>query len=230
MEFFGPLLVVLIILLFGTVFYFLVRHQKAQKTRKTLIARELGFAPIEPDEALSNRIFQIYEKKWGKTNFELTNVFHKRIPDGDMYLFDLINTAGEEDSLTEEQAIALVSRYLKLPKFTLFPQLVEEGVGVNFANRILRWVVTKAGDPVDFTGHPDFQERYLVSSPEEDKTRQFLDDRKLHLLSQLHMTGIHAGGDMFVLSRFFQENQSLNRDQISKRISNAMDIFQIFTD
>ena len=230
MEVFGPLLIILIILLFGTIFYFLVRHQKAAKTRKSLIARELGFTPIEPEDALSNRIFQLYQKKCGKTNFELNNVFHKRIPDGDMYLFDLINTAGEEDSLTEEQAIALISHYLDLPKFTLFPQLVAEGTGVNFTNRLLRWVVKKAGNPIDFPGQPDFQERYLVSSPEEDKTRQFLDDRKLHLLAQLQMTGIHAGGDMFVLSRFFQENQSLNRGQISKRISNAMDIFQIFTD
>lgn len=230
MEVLAPFFVVLIILVFGLVIYLLVRHQEAAKTRKSLIARELGFTPYQPDEAFFNQIIQLYERKWGKTSFELNNVFHKRIPDGDLYLFDLINTAGEEENLIEEQAIAVVSRYLDLPKFTLFPQIGDEGVGVNFTNKLLRWVVSKAGDPVDFTGHPDFQERYLVSSPHEIQTRQFLDDRKLHLLAQLRMTGVHAGGSMFVVSRFFQESQSINRDQISKRITNAMDIFQVFTD
>lgn len=229
MEMLAPFLVIGVVALFGILAIFLIRKEKAEKNQKTQIALTLGFTPIEADLRFTDRIRLLYKKKWGKTNFILQNVSLKRIPDGEMYLFDLVNTAGEDENITEDQAIAVLSRYLDLPEFTIFPQVDIEGVGGQFANTLLRWMVSKTGNPIDFSDHPEFQKRYLVSSPDEQGTRRFFDDRKLRMLAQVKLIGIHASGDLFVLSKFNQDNQSNPRDTISERVSQAMDIFQIFT-
>jgi hypothetical protein len=230
LEDLAPFLVLGIVALFGVMIFFMIRTEKRERARKSQLARELGFTLIEVTSALTARISQLYEKKWGKTNFELRNVSRKIIPDGEMYLFDLVDTAGEDDTFTEDQAIAVVSRYLQLPEFTIFPQLDIEAAGSKIANTLLRWVISKAGDPIDFPDHPAFEERYLVSSADEAGTRQFLDDRKLHMLAQVQFLGIHAGGDLFVLSKFDLTGKGRKREDLSKKVTQAMDVFQIFTD
>lgn len=231
MEDLLPLLVLIIIIFFGVLVFFLIRAEKAEKSRKSQLAQGLGFEPVEPDKILVERIGQLYENKWGdKHHFELRNVFRKQIPDGEMYLFDLVNTGGDEESYTEDQAIAVLSRYLKMPEFIIIPQVNLEGFGGKFANSLLQWVVSKAGNPVDFQDHPKFQQRYLVSSHDEQGTRQFLDDRRLHLLAQARSLGIHASGDLFVLSKVDQVSQPRSDKSVSERVSQAMDVYQIFTE
>ena len=229
METLAPLLTLGIIILFGILVVFLIRMEKAEKSRKSQQALNIGFTPIEPDQSLLVRISQLYQTKKGITSFELRNVSHKGIPDGEMYLFDLVNTSGEEDSVVEEQAVAVFSQYLDLPEFTIFPQLDIKGTGGRIVKSLLSWVVSKAGDPVDFSDHPRFQQRYLVSSGDSQETRNFLDDRKLHLLAKVRLLCIHAGGDIFVLSTFDQAVNPRNNESISKRISKALDVYQIFT-
>lgn len=230
MENLVPFLVLGIILLFGILVFFMIRAEKAEKGRKLQIARDLGFFSVEPDPSLTDRISQLYQHQLGESAFELRNVSRKQIPDGEMYLFDLVNTAGEEDSVTEDQAIAIASQYLNMPEFTIFPKVDIEGFGGKFANSLLQWVVAKVGDPLDFPDHVEFQKRYLVSSADEQGTRQFLDARKLQLLAQVRLLGIHARGDMFILSKFDQVSQTRTRETIGERVSQAMDLYQIFSD
>jgi len=229
MENLAPFLALGVIVLFGILVIFLIRLEKAEKQRKSQLALNLGFEPIEPDQALTDRISYLYQYRLGKSRYDLRNVSLKRIPDGEMYLFDLVNTAGEEDNITEDQAIAIISRYLNLPEFTIFPQVDIDGAGGKFANSLLRWMVSKVGDPVGFPDHPKFQKRYLVSSADEQGTRQFLDDRRLHLLAQVRLLGIHASGDLFVLSKLDPVSQPRTREAISERVTQAMDVYQIFT-
>ena len=222
-------LIILIILIFIAFIIFMIRREKVEKVRKVQMIQSLGFIPVESDQELLNQIFYLFENRWDEAQFQVQNLYRKRIPDGDMYIFDLVNIAGDEDHVTEEMAIAMVSQYLELPAFTMFPRLAEDGLGWEIANRVLGWVVSKLGDPINFPDHPEFQKNFLVSSKDVEETRQFLDDRKLHMLAQIRMIGIHAGGNMFVLSRFLQTSPPEKHDQLSKRITLAMDVFQILS-
>ncbi len=229
MESMAPFFILSIAVLIGVFVFYSIRKDKEENIRKLQLTRNLEFTPVEPDQVFTDRINQLYHQIPGKSIFELRNVSHMTIPDGEMFLFDLVNTAGEGDSNTEEQAIAVVSQYLNLPEFTIYPQLDIHGFGSKFANTLVRWVVSKVGDSLDFPEHLEFQKRYLVSSQDEQGTREFLDGRKLHMLAQVQLLGIHAGGDLFVLSKFDQVSKPVNRESFSERISQAVDVFQIFT-
>jgi hypothetical protein len=196
----------------------------------------LGFTPIDPDPELVRKITRLYSDiratgpNGAGESYELQNVFGKRMLDGELYLFDLVNTSGEDDSYTEVQAVAVVSPHLALPAFMLTPRSDMEGVVSMLGNQLLAWVISKFGNPVEFPESPQFERRYLVSSPDPGGVRRFLDEERLHRLAKTRLMGVHAGGDLFTVARIDLSARSLTQEMISERVSQAMDVFSIFLD
>jgi len=217
------------LILFGALFFIMIRAEKKARQGKQQIALSLGFSPIEAPPALADRFNQLYQNLRSKSSYEVRNLSHKRLPDGDMYLFDLVETSGEDDSYTEDQSVAILSPCLKLPDFVIFPKVDMEGIGAKVANRLLQWVLSKVGNPVEFPQFPEFQQRYLVSSADPEKTRNFLDSTKIWMLSNTQLCSIHAGGDLFTFSKINLDGKTANIEAITERINQAIDLFQIFT-
>jgi hypothetical protein len=224
----GLILVLGILLLFAGLIYWMIASNRRDKDKKRQVAQSLGFTPIEPDALLTMCISQLYQRGEKTQTYELRNVFRKVLPDGEMILFDLVDTSGDEDSYSEQQAVAVISHYLNLPHFMIFPKADTDGMVTNLANKVLEWVISKVGAPLEFPEVPEFQERYLLTSTEEDSVRSFLNESILRRLAQTRLLVIHTGGDVFTLSHFDTTRKTFSRETLSERVKQAMDIYVIF--
>ena len=110
----------------------------------------------------------------------------------------------------------------------IFPKTDHTGVVADLSNTLLGWLVAKFGDPVDFSGFPEFADKLLVSSPDPAATRHFLDDYKLHRLVKLQLIGIHASRDIFTLSRPYQAAAPLTEEYLIERVDQAIEVYSIF--
>ena len=228
MNFIPWLLVLGVFLLFGLILYFLIASSRKHKERKSQIARTLGFSPIEPDMALTALISKLYSHENFSREYELHNVSQKITVNGKMLLFDLVDTSGEDDSYRADQALAVFSDHLDLPRFVVFPKADIDGVAANLANKVLQWVLSKFGTPLDFSHVPEFERRYVVVSPDPDDTRRFLDDIRLNGLAQARMLNLYAGGSAFALSQFDPAPKSTDLETMKGRLRLAMDIHALF--
>ena len=230
------LLVVLgILLLFGLLVVYIIYSERKGRAAKIKLSRSLGFSPIDPEPELIQKIVRLYQglRKNGyppaDDQFQLQNVACKRLPDYDLFIFDLLNRSGDEDSYTEDGALAVVSHHLKLPTFMVFPKADFEGTLSFMGNKFLTWIFTKVGNPIGFPECPEFERRYLVSSPDPAGTRQFLNESRLHQMAKTRMMSIQAGGDLFTISRVDQFTKPVNdKETMSTRIQLARDVFLIF--
>lgn len=202
MEVSSILFLIVFVSIFAGMIYLAIRTSSNDKKEKQELASALGFTPIEAHAALLAKISQLYQR--GKSKYEMRNVFHKKLPDGEMYLFDLVETSGEDDSWTETQAVAIISSYLKLPHFALFPKADQKYALSGVANKILEWGVSFVGKPIPFPEFPAFNDKYVVTSNEPDLTRIYLDANLLRYFSQTQMYMLHAYGRYF----HFQRNGS----------------------
>jgi hypothetical protein len=145
-----------------------------------------------------------------------------------MFLFDLIDTSGGESSCTENQAVAVVSPHLDLPAFAIFPRADIDGPLPKLADRVLGWVVSRCGTPIEFPQVLEFGKRYFVSSRDPEAVQRFLDDGKLRCLASTRLLGIHAGGDIFTLSHIDMLAKSTTQETMENRVEQARRVFSIF--
>ena len=175
-----------LLLLFGLLISYAVQYSKKKEEQRQQTVRSMGFTAIETSATLTDRINQFYS--WDKSSSQttLSNVFHKTLPDGEMYLFGL------NDSDTEQQTIAILSPDLSLPKFMIFPRIEMDNAAGKLVNKALIWAISRVETPLEFPEVPEFQERYMVSSPNPDSARRFLDANLLRQLTQTKQYVIRA--------------------------------------
>ncbi len=223
------LLVLGILAIFGVVIYLMINSSRKSSEKKRQISHSLGFSPVEADGELMVRISDLYRQGDDKRTFELRDVSLKRMPDGELVLFDLVETSGEDDSYPEQQAVAVISKYLDLPEFLIFPKAGTEGSAADLANRLLGWVLSKFDTPVEFPEAPGFQRRYIVTSPEPDNTRRFLNLTVLRRLAQTQYLTIHAHGNLFILNNIDRAGKPPIYEAVSERVKQAMDVYVVFS-
>jgi hypothetical protein len=195
-------IVVGVITFFALLFYLAVRSVRAHDASRRQVAQALGFAPEEPDAALQAGITGLYQTARGDKQFELRFVSRKPVLDGEMYLFDLLETSGEDDSYTEQQAVAIRSPALNLPHFILYPKVDEDkSLLGGMANKVIAWGLKFYGTPVDLPEYPELQEKYIVTAPDPQPVRRFFDDRLASTLAGIDLAQMHAGGELFTFSQ-----------------------------
>lgn len=226
MEALSLLLVIAFLALIGIIIFVTIQSGQKAQQKKQQFAQSLGFAPYPADEKLSLKIFRLYRRAGAKTQLQLRNVFHKALLDGDMYLFDLVNTSGEDDSWTERQAVAICSPTLNLPAFMLYPKADQKYALSGLANKVLEWGVSFVGKPVAFPEYPALNARYVISSHEPDLLRPFFDARLAGYLAQTQMYTLHAMGDVFTFSEMDPRFDTLDQEKMHQRIQRAMELFR----
>ena len=117
-----------------------------------------------------------------------------------MFLFDLEETSGEDNTQLATQDVLFVSRNLRLPRFSLIPKLEAGGKLGKAANRVLQWAADRQGLPVEPTGHEEFDRRYWVSAPDPEALRGFLMPERVEQLASTRNYALEAGGDAFAFS------------------------------
>jgi len=152
------LVLLLVLLIFAGVVVLTVTASRKEKQAKAQIAQSLGLTPVEPDAALAEKIVALHRTPWSTGQFRLRNVAYRPLPDGELFLFDLV-TGGDTDSFAANQAVAIRSVSLRLPPFQMFPQVNAEKYGLGaLANKIRAHTFI----------FPDFQKRST-----ENETVQF---------------------------------------------------------
>ncbi len=229
MELLSVLLVLAIVA--GTV-ALMIRARRREQQTKAQVSRSLGFAPIQPSPELRGKIAHLYcatrtdRNNVDESKYELENVAVRHMPDCDLHIFDLVDSSGGETSYPEQQAVAVVSPYLSLPAFMIFPKADMDGSLTKLGNQFLGWIFSRLGTPVGFPESPEFENKYLVSSPEPDDTRRFLDAARLHQLAHTRLLSVHACGDVFTLSRIGQiDARSATSGTIGERVDVALSLF-----
>jgi len=222
----GVLIILGFLLFFGLMIYFAVQSTRKDREAKRQAAQQLGFCPVEPDAILAGRIFSLYQWHGAREQFRLRNVSRKSIPDGEMYLFDLIDTAGESENEKERQAVAIVSPGLALPFFSFYPKMDTVYTFSGLTNGVIEWGLSKLAPLVDFPEFPELTARYMIRSEDEGGMHRLVDASLAHYFAQTSTYVIHAGGDLFVFSELDQRLNRRDPENIAGRITRAMDVFQ----
>jgi hypothetical protein len=234
MEYIKLITVMIILATFGLIVFAMIRSERNRRAVQQNLAQALGFTPIEPSPELTKKFADFYiriRSNWVSANqdqYELQNVYQKRLPDGEMLIFDLLDHSGNDTSYTESAAVAVISPHLDLPYFSIFPKADVEGPLAKLGNKFLTWIVSNAGNPVAFPENPEFEKRYLVSSTDPFGTHEFLDDTRLRRLRKTPLMSISAGGDMFTASRIETGAPRLTKEILTERVVRATEVFSIF--
>jgi hypothetical protein len=215
---------------FAFILYLGIRSGRADSDNKRQLAQMLGFTIIEPDEGLNEKISNLYQHKSQNKKYQFRHVSCKMLPDGEMLLFDLIETSGEDDSITEQQAVAIISPQLELPGFMLHPKVDAEKYFIGgLANKMIRWATTFVGEPVDFPEFPEFQNKYIVSSLDPEPVRRYFDSSLAQALARTSMYRVYACGDTFTFSQLSTQVKAPNRESLSQRINQALDVYRLLS-
>jgi hypothetical protein len=241
----GVVLFVLLVLVFMVAVFFLsILGTQKRNRKKMLLAKLLGMTPIsKPDVTLIEQISALHRPPGGMTKYELRNVSHRALPDGEMYLFDLFEKrwdqmeigTQEEDLSGPTQAVAICSASLRLPPFELsFKSNLQDDIQkispllAQQFRQVLDWGESKLVAPVNFPEFPDFQSRYMVRSAAPKAAQRFFDERIARYFANTEYYSLRAAGDLFVFfeneSGFDTNNQSL----MTRRLNRALEIFHIF--
>jgi len=222
--------IVLVIVVFASMMLFSVR-KTAKETQQAV--SELGFTPVQDTTALAQRIFPLYHRSWMGNDFRLEEAYRKVTPDAEVYLFSLLDMSGDDSSITEKRAVAILSQYLKLPFFSITPKIhesmhpsVKSGAGLGeLGNKLMEWAVAKTGTIVNLPEFPEFHARYTLI-PEEDpaRLRGFFERGAARYLSQTHSLALRCNGDLFTFSEINAPRRANEKEDIQARVSHALEI------
>lgn len=227
MDITGAIVLVGFLLFFAGMIYLAITSTRKEAEQKKQNAQSLGFSPVEADSMLTDEIAALYRRPGTQTRYELRNVSRRVIPDGEMYLFDLVDTSGEDDSWTERQAVAIISQHLNMPPFNLFPKADQKYAISGLANKVLEWGMSFVGKQIDFPEYPEFTSRYIVTSNEAtDWVRGYFDQHLAGYFSRTKMFMIHAAGNIFTFSKMGTKLGDGDPSVISQRVNNALEVFR----
>jgi len=213
------------IVVFGWFLYTFTQSSRKEKETKQLLTQSLGFSSFEADRSLAGKISSLYQRPGSKNNYQLRHVSRRLIPDGTMFLFDLVDRSGNDDSWVERQAVAIISPSLKLPPFALFPKSNPKYALSGLANQVVEWGMSKIGEPVAFPQYPALGERYVITSRDPEGLRVFMDESLARFFGQTEMYTIHAAGDMFTFAEMDPNFKTADIQSMTRRVNRAMEIF-----
>jgi len=206
----------------------LVQHVKQQNEERRASLRLLGFEPLTPADADQLDKLKDLCRRFKGDSFRIDDVMLRNGSDHRLLLFDLTDTSGDNDS---KQQLAVVSRRLALPRFTLYPRLELEGRLAAFANSVIEKLVGHGGKTVRFSSHPAFERRHFVKGEDEDAIRRFFDAARLEALAAKQYLMLEAGGDGFTVGRVQLPGQAQGpeRADLAERVREAEELLRLFS-
>ncbi|MGD2148029.1 MAG: hypothetical protein PVH41_15140 [Anaerolineae bacterium] len=207
----------------------ILRSGRREAEQRRQMAQELGFTPIEPYPELTARIAALYPQRGrAEPRYGLRHVSRRATTDGEMYIFDLVDVAGEDDSWVETQGVAVVSSRVNLPRFLLYTKPDMDGWVSRLADSVIDWAVTRQGTRVEFPEHPQFESRYVVTSKESEAVRRFFEGAIVGRLPETGLYSVHGGGPTFAFGELATKSGSVTVRALGRRIDRAMSLSRLF--
>jgi hypothetical protein len=229
MENITLVIVILILLVFAGLVFFSITSSRRAKEAKAHMAQTLGMTPVEPDAALPAQISALYQTPGNKPRHSLHNVSRRLLPDGELFLFDLVDRDIESDSWIERQAVAIRSHTLRLPPFQIYPKVDASKYALGgLANAIVEWGISKVGTPIEFPDLPAFEARYAVTSTDPEAARRFFDEARARYFANTEYFGLRAGGNLFTFAEIEPGFKTNDPAQMTRRINRALEIYRLF--
>ena len=196
---------------------------RKDKAKKAQLAQALGMTPVaQPDAGLAEQIFALYRSTWGSATYKLRNVARRPLADGELFLFDLVDTDSDGDSITAHQAVAIRSATLHLPPFKFYPKGDTQHTLGGLANKIVEWAVARTGKLVGLPEYPAFAARYAVTSDDPPATRRFFNERVANYFATTQFYTLHAAGDLFVFAEIEPGFKISDQSHMARRIARAL--------
>jgi len=205
----GPLLVILVVLaILGLFGWILWNARRKQQAREVLLS-SLGFTRVQPSPEFSQRIDLLYRRN-SSQRLKFTALFEKRSSQGDTYVFDLIETSGDDNTTIANGSVAVISADLNLPRVHVSGRMAFEGkVGswmAGAAEKVIGWAAAHMGmERLNLDDMPEITERLMVIAADPFAARDFLTQERLgHLLwlaDANRLSEIDCGGDCFIVKR-----------------------------
>jgi hypothetical protein len=210
MDVFNLITVLGVLLVFGLIVYLLIRSERRRRGDRNQIAESLGFEPLERlDHEKSQRLITLHQHS-SSQEIKVENAAQKDEARSTLILFDLVDHSGDSVSTLVDAGIAVFSKRLALPRFSLMSRVAEKGRLAEIANRFLEILVGKRKDRIILGTHPQFDERYFLFGEDKARIRALLDEYRQSRLSQSKYRHIEADGDSFTYSRFVFAGRSEN--------------------
>jgi hypothetical protein len=148
-----------------------------------------------------------------------------------LYLFDLWDTRGHDQSSGTGHTVALLSPDFKLPRCALFPNIKMPVLG-----GVMDWVVQQATNRFGLLRMPPsdcapFDEAYLLLGADESLLRSFFDRERLTRLAQLKNLMVDAQDDLLtfaVLDTQPRPGDPPGVDKTSRLLDTAAQLYAIF--
>jgi hypothetical protein len=169
------------ILIFAGILFLMIRASRKSLEEKTRRAKKLGFEPLaETPPDLLYRVEDLFKSR-EKQTLEIRDVFQRRELDRTLYIFDLVDTSGDDDSWLGSEMIGIISQDLALPRFSLttIPSFERDrGLGklmdglldkvLNFAAKHQNMV------RIEFPEKPGFDGRFVVFGRDQGAVRDLV--------------------------------------------------------
>lgn len=223
-----PVVALALLALVAFAVFKVARHMKQKNEERRATLRSLGFEPMAPaDRDVLDAVVDLCRRFKGDS-YRVDNVLQRKGSDHRLLLFDLHDISGENH---HPGLLAVMSRRLDLPRFTLYPRLEMEGRLAAFANTLLEKVVGHQGKTVSFPHHPSFDRRYFVRGRDEDEIRRFFDDERLDALTPKQYLMVEAGGDAFTVDRIRLPGRATGSDlaDVAERVEEAQSLLRLFS-
>ena len=202
MDVFSLITVLGILLIFGTIVYLMIKTERRRRRDRQQIAESLGFEPLELlDHEKALRLVKLHQHS-NAQEVKVENVAQKDEGGSTIILFDLVDYGGDSVSTLVDAGIAVFSKRLALPRFSLMSRVAEKGRLAEIANRFLEILVGKRKDRIILGTHRQFDERYFLFGEDKAAISALLDEYRQSRLSGSKYRHIEADSDCFTTSRF----------------------------
>lgn len=210
--------VAILVFLIGMVIWVALAQRQRAQVKRLQVAR-LGFTPLE--KAARDVLLRLADLRPFSTRQIPTvrNLYTRRLPTGNLYLFDLETSSGGQSTFLGENLILVVSSTLNLPRFAVFPRLVSgTGTAGALQDRLIQQLASRTGLVVAPVSQPRrFSEHYTLWAESQAAANELIDSGLLDPLAAVKDQHIQARGDAFAYSstRFKRSDRSPEEELVN---------------
>ena len=228
-----------ILLIVSGVIVFAIRYwprRKKELPPEKVGMQELGFQEVKvPPASLKRDVINLQHKYEGQL-LVLHDVYNLALKEYQVYLFDIEDQGGKEPMWLAQDMMAILIPGLNLPRFTIIsrPQ-ASGGMGKvidRFMTRIAKWDDNLQNlRQIHFPEISTIELRYFVFGTDEDRIRNFLEEKKLDFFANLSGTySIDGYSDTVTMVPVYTDRQQSRRQRIEMTLSNAQNLAEILID
>jgi len=205
------IIAVIVIIIFAAWFY-----EKKRSEALQLIANALNFSFERKGDELLLAMYNNFDLFSKGRSKKISNVMNGSSGDMDITIMDYQYTVGSgKNSTTYTQTlIAIQSRYLHLPSFTLSPENIFHKIGAVFGYK-----------DIDFDARPKFSKQYLLRGEDEESVRETFSDELLDFYEKDKTLSTEGDHDKFI---FYRASKRLSPKDIQAFLQEGINLYSLF--